>query len=118
MRFGRRRQIERLTAESPDWIAPFISQLCGKYVIEILDDVEQRLPRVDRDAYGAFIRENPAFYRKTRDRMVSYWNYYYQWLYERKHDYVLISRNGSIPHMKISRRALLPATPSAFSVEM
>ncbi|WP_198385503.1 hypothetical protein [Burkholderia ubonensis] len=71
MRFERQRQIERLTAESPDWIAPFISQLCGKYVIEILDDVEQCLPRVDRDAHGAFIRENPAFYRKTRDRTVA-----------------------------------------------
>ncbi|WP_198386359.1 hypothetical protein [Burkholderia ubonensis] len=47
---------------------PFISQLCGEYVIGILDDVEQRLPRVDRDAHGAFIRENPAFHRKTRDR--------------------------------------------------
>ncbi|WP_198390234.1 hypothetical protein [Burkholderia ubonensis] len=47
-----------------------------------------------------------------------YWDCYYQWLYERKHDHVLISRNGSIPHMKMSRRALLPATPSAFSVEM
>ncbi|KVR54931.1 hypothetical protein WK18_29800 [Burkholderia ubonensis] len=71
MRFERQRQIEKLTAESPDWIAPFISQLCDKYVIEILDDVEQRLPRVDRDAHGAFVRENPAFYRKTRDRMVA-----------------------------------------------
>ncbi|WP_177314350.1 hypothetical protein [Burkholderia ubonensis] len=80
VRFGRQRQIERLTAESPDRIAPFISQLCGKYVIEILDDVEQCLPRVDRDAHGAFIRENPAFYRKTRDRMVSYRDCYYQWL--------------------------------------
>ncbi|WP_230459443.1 hypothetical protein [Burkholderia ubonensis] len=84
----RQRQIERLTAESLGWIAPFIVQLCGEYVIEILDDVEQRLPRVDRDAYGAFIRENPVFYRKTRDRMVSYWDCYHRWLYKRKHDYV------------------------------
>ncbi|WP_321870685.1 hypothetical protein [Burkholderia ubonensis] len=84
----RQRQIERLTAESRDWIAPFIIQLCGEYVIEILDDVEQRVPRLDRDIYRAFIRENPAFYRKTRDRMVSYWDCYYRWLYKRKHDYV------------------------------
>ncbi|WP_196222255.1 hypothetical protein [Burkholderia ubonensis] len=86
--FGRRRQIERLASESLDWIAPFIIQLCGEYVIEILDDVEQRVPRLDRDIYRAFIRENPVLYRKTRDRMVSYWDCYYRWLYKRKRDYV------------------------------
>ncbi|KWE44252.1 hypothetical protein WL76_31635 [Burkholderia ubonensis] len=84
----RQRQIERLASESLDWIAPFIIQLCSEYVIEILVDVEQRLPRIDRDTYGAFIRENPVFYRKTRDRMVSYWDCYYRWLYKRKRDYV------------------------------
>lgn len=84
----RQHQIERLVTSSQPWVAPFIMQLCGEYVIEILDAIEVNLPSMDQRTYGAFFRENPLFFHRTRDRMISYWDCYYRWLYKREHDYV------------------------------
>jgi hypothetical protein len=84
----RQRQIERLVASSEPWVAPFVMQLCGEYVIEILDAVEEHLSSMDQRTYGAFFRENSLFFQRTRDRMISYWDCYYRWLYKREVDYV------------------------------
>jgi len=84
----RQRQIERLVASSEPWVAPFVMQLCGEYVIEILDAVEEHLSSMDQRTYGAFFRENSPFFQRTRDRMISYWDCYYRWLYKREVDYV------------------------------
>lgn len=84
----RQRQIERLVASSEPWVAPFVMQLCGEYVIEILDTVEAHLSSIDQCTYGAFFRENSLFFQRTRDRMISYWDCYYRWLYKREADYV------------------------------
>jgi hypothetical protein len=84
----RQRQIERLAASSEPWVAPFVMQLCGEYVIEILDAVEAHLSSMDQHTYGAFFRENSLFFQRTHDRMISYWDCYYRWLYKREPDYV------------------------------
>ena len=84
----RQRQIERLVASSEPWVAPFVMQLCGEYVIEILDTVEAHLSSIDQCTYGPFFRENSLFFQRTRDRMISYWDCYYRWLYKREADYV------------------------------
>jgi hypothetical protein len=59
----RQRQIERLVASSEPWIAPFVTQLCDEYVIEILDAVEAHLSSMDQHTYGAFFRENSLFFQ-------------------------------------------------------
>ncbi|AQQ42959.1 MULTISPECIES: hypothetical protein [Burkholderia] len=84
----RQRQIGRLATSPEPWIAPFIVHLCGEYVIEILAEIEANLPSMDQCVYGAFFRENPVFMKRTHDRMISYWDCYYRWLYKRKLDYV------------------------------
>lgn len=60
----------------------------GDYVIEILAEIEANMPSMDQCVYGAFFRENPVFLKRTHDRMISYWDCYYRWLYKRKLDYV------------------------------
>jgi len=82
----RERQIERLGSLSLPWVIPFIFQLCGEYVVEILNAVEAHVRSMNENAYRTFLLENPLFYQKTRDRMISYWDY--RWLYKRKVDYV------------------------------
>ncbi|WP_244114180.1 hypothetical protein [Burkholderia contaminans] len=84
----RQRLIERIIATPEPWVAPFVVQLCGEYVIEILDTVEAHLSSMDQCIYGAFFRENSLFFQRTRDRMISYWDCYYRWLYKREADYV------------------------------
>lgn len=84
----RQRQIERIVATSEPWVAPFVIQLCGEYVIEILNAVEAHLSSMDQHIYRAFFRENSLLFQRTRDRMISYWDCYYRWLYKREADYV------------------------------
>lgn len=52
--------------------------MLGEYVIEIIDDIYRGVPHFDRAVLATFIRENPAFYRLTRDRVMSYWNCNYR----------------------------------------
>ena len=83
----RQRHIGRLVNSAEPWIAPFIVKLCGEYVIEILAEIEAQLQSMDQCVYEAFFRENPVFTKRTYDRMISYWDCYYRWLYKRKLDY-------------------------------
>ena len=84
----RQRHVRRLLSSAEPWIAPFVVHLCGEYVIEILAEIEANLSSLDQYAYGAFFQENPVFLKRMHDRMISYWDCYYRWLYKRKLDYV------------------------------
>ncbi|WGS51681.1 hypothetical protein LFL96_09360 [Paraburkholderia sp. D15] len=84
----RQRHVERLVTSPEPWVAPFVVHLCGEYVVEILAVIEASLPSMDQHVYGVFFQENPTFLKRTHDRMVSYWDCYYRWLYKRKTDYV------------------------------
>jgi len=84
----RQRQLERLLPVPEPWVVPFVFQLTGEYVIEILDTCESHFHLLDPRLYGTFIRDNPKYFQVTRDRMISYWDCYYRWLYQRKSDYV------------------------------
>lgn len=86
--YVRQRYVGSLVALSDPWIAPFVAQLCGEYVVEILTQIEASLSSMDSHVYGAFFRDNPVFLERTHDRMISYWDCYYRWLYKRKRDYV------------------------------
>jgi hypothetical protein len=66
-----------LEADEP-WVAPFIVQLLGEYVIEICRDIE-RFARSELPAHSAlrqhlsaFLHDNPCFAELTRQRATSY----------------------------------------------
>lgn len=44
----RQRQIERLAGVSQSWVVLFLVQLCGEYVVEILQEIEACMPLLDR----------------------------------------------------------------------
>jgi hypothetical protein len=71
--------------ERPDnWVAPFIIQLLGEYVIEISTDIAAFVDTtVVRDpawteVFRAFWAENPGFIELSRARAASYWSEYYR----------------------------------------
>ncbi|ADP17084.1 hypothetical protein AXYL_03764 [Achromobacter xylosoxidans A8] len=74
----RQRQIERLAGASEPWVVPFVVQLCSEYLVEILQDIEARLPLLDKRVYGPVLRSNPAFLDLAQQRMTSYWDCYYR----------------------------------------
>lgn len=71
-----------------EWVMPFIFQLLGEYVIEILDDIDQRIREIDHDLIRRFCIQNPAFMKITESRVISYWNEYYRYGFPEKQMYV------------------------------
>ncbi|MDT0478058.1 hypothetical protein RM863_38685 [Streptomyces sp. DSM 41014] len=83
----RQRHLEQMVASGEPWVVPFVVQLAGEYVLEILEAIGRGLPGLtvpgsaQRRLYGEFIARNPAFFARTERRGVSYWSCYYRWKY-------------------------------------
>lgn len=89
----RQRQLRRIVHLTHAWVAPFVVQLIGEYVVEILLDIQEALRELDvedspqRHQYGTFVADNPAFVDLTAQRVLSYWNCYYRYAYPEREDY-------------------------------
>lgn len=72
---------------------PFVIQLVGEYVLEILVTIQHGLAELDTPgtsqhaAYGQFLAGNPGFLALTSQRVTSYWNCYYRSKYPDRRDY-------------------------------
>lgn len=83
----RQRHLEKVVASTDPWVVPFVVQLVGEYVLEILvvicDELRDLATPGARGhlAYGQFIVDNPAFFARTQRRVVSYWSCYYRGSY-------------------------------------
>ncbi|MGW3152499.1 hypothetical protein ACWDG1_49720 [Streptomyces sp. NPDC001177] len=81
----RQRHLEQIVSLDTPWVVPFVVQLVGEYVLEILEAIRHALSSLIavRSAqhllYGDFIARNPAFFARTERRVVSYWSCYYRW---------------------------------------
>lgn len=60
------------------WIPPFVVQLLGEYVIEIIQLIERNLGSLDVNLYAQFLKSNPEFLALTEQRVMSYWDCYYR----------------------------------------
>ena len=74
----RERYLQQIIQAPEPWVIPFVFQLTGEYVIELLALCETNLPALDPSAYGRFFNDNPAYFSLTRARMVSYWDCYHR----------------------------------------
>lgn len=86
--FERQAALREILLINEPWSIPFIIALVGEYVIEIIDDIYRAAPHFERAVVATFIRENPAYYKLTRDRVMSYWNCNYRSQFWRGDDYV------------------------------
>ena len=66
------------------WVVPYLLQLAGEYVVEIVEDLIDGLdyladPTSDASQdVGRVIAENPAYVQLTAARAASYWDCYYR----------------------------------------
>jgi hypothetical protein len=86
--FVREKQVPHLLASNAPWVAPFVVQLIGEYVVEILELLAAHADRLETAPYRDFVAENPQFLSLTRRRMISYWNCYYRQRSPRLADHV------------------------------
>ena len=86
--FVRQKYLERLLLRKELWIPPFVLQLVGEYVIEIIHRIARHIDVLRSDSYSQFVAENPDFIALTKRRIISYWDCYYRLTYPRFRDYV------------------------------
>ena len=86
--FVRQKRLKHILSHNEFWIVPFVVQLLGEYVIEILLMIEKQLTDSLLNNLVCFIKENPKFYETTKRRIVSYWDCYYRSQFPVKEHYV------------------------------
>jgi hypothetical protein len=69
------------------WLIPYIVQLAGEYVIEIVDDVARWSGTRGTSSLAVFARANPAWLATLSRRVTSYWNCYHRHAYPDRADY-------------------------------
>lgn len=86
--FLREKCLKKIIKSDEYWIAPFVFQLLGEYVVQILNVVEENLSPSLIKNLSNFVAENPEFYNLTKSRVISYWNVYYRNTFPKIEDYV------------------------------
>lgn len=70
------------------FMMPFIFQLLGEYVQEILQVIECSMHQHNLHLFKQFILENPTYFQTLKRRIISYWNEYYRHQYPHFEDYI------------------------------
>ena len=76
--YVREAALRTIVRATDDWTPPFIVQLVGEYVIEIVEIILANVERLDTPAFRRFVVQNPTFLAKTRRRAISYWSCYHR----------------------------------------
>lgn len=70
--FVRQRRLELLIDNTEYFVVPFVFQLLGEYVIEILFVLDKLINENKLHKYSKFISENAEYWQKTESRVISY----------------------------------------------
>ena len=79
--------LAQIAGDDDAWLTPYIVQLAGEYVVDIVDDVARWIGTRDASPLAAFARANPAYLATLSRRVTSYWNCYHRRAYPDRADY-------------------------------
>jgi site-specific recombinase len=85
--YVREQQVNRLLASDEVWIPPFVIQLLGEYVLEIIRVLEAHSVVFTNAGYRHFASDNEMFIQLVRQRIRSYWDCYYRDMFPKITDY-------------------------------
>ena len=88
--FVRQNRLEKLVDNTSDYfVIPYVFQLLGEYVAEIIEVADRHINDKTIDNYLKFFNENPKYRHLTECRMISYWDAYYRRTkYKKLNDYI------------------------------
>lgn len=79
--------LRELLVRDASWLVPYLVQLAGEYVVEIVEDVAHAIVGRDPANLRAFAMENPNYLATLARRVTSYWSCYYRQAYPEFHCY-------------------------------
>ena len=85
--FVRQEHLSCILDLDEQWIPPFVIQLAGEYVLEILDQIWREQAKLRIPVFSRFVAGNPAFMRLTEEHIISYWDCYYRRVYPSRDEY-------------------------------
>ena len=91
--YVRQRHTEAVVRHALSWVCPFVVQLLGEYVVQIVLAVRSEMVDLDQPGtaihtvYGDFAAANREFIAVTWQRATSYWNCYYRGQYADRRTY-------------------------------
>jgi hypothetical protein len=110
--FVRQRYVEQVVGSTEPWVVPFITEIAGEYIPQILIAIRRGLPDLEQPGsahnllYGQFIRNNPAYFDRLQRRIVSYWTCFWQ-----RDDYANFERYPGCGLIESLRAAASPDWP-------
>ena len=94
--YVREEYLREIVAMDRPWVVPFIVQLIGEYVIEIVEVIASAISVVDAGRFSKFALENPEFMATTRRRATSYWDCYHRGRFPKLQTYPAIAALNAI----------------------
>ena len=85
--YVREMYVKPLLLADEAWIPPFVIQLLAEYVLEIIQALAEHLAVFSGASYLRFAKENRSFLQLVRQRIASYWNCYYRFMFPTLRDY-------------------------------
>lgn len=85
--FLRQACVTRLLGCEQYWAVPFVLQLLGEYVVEVILPIEAFLKSGAGQAVRDFVAENARYMVTLEKRALSYWDCYYRQQFSDKQDY-------------------------------
>lgn len=76
--YVRERCIRQVLKVNEKFVLPFIIQLLGEYVIEIIECIYNERESIDKSSLTRFIKENPVHFHRIHQRVYSYWDCFYR----------------------------------------
>ncbi len=86
--YVREKYLNQIIDSDEYWTIPYLIQLLGEYVVEILDLIWDKFDSVNSSHLVEFILENQIYWHKTKQRIASYWDCYHRYKNRPKEDYV------------------------------
>jgi hypothetical protein len=85
-RYLRQECLRELVKYEAPWLTPYVLQLAGEYVVEIVEDVAIAIGEHSPATLRAFAAENSAYLATLGRRMTSYWSFH-RHAYTDRHSY-------------------------------
>jgi len=86
--YVREKRLKKLSEKPEKWKTPFLVQLLGEYIYELLPIIDKKVNNDTLEFYREFKTENPKYWQQTESRIASYWNEYYRYKFPKLKDYL------------------------------